>query len=497
MGLFDDGLSLGVSVVGRLSAIPFGPRGVFEELCERVYLPLVDARKQNRYAEAAREARRNQRLGRDALDALVLEKLRRIVRHAEDTCPFYGRRFRDAGVSTSDLRSAVDLARFPLVTKADVAEHGEEMNSRTYQGRIVRGVTSGSTGTALRFRQAAEHEGWIEACWERGVSWWGVRRGDRRIVLWGRPVHGGARAQAAAWLKHRMRNALSFDTFEELDDAFFRRICDALETFRPRLVYGYGSSLGALAEFMERAGRRLDEASRPRVVVYTGDHIYEAERETGERVFGAPIVSLYGSSEAGSVGYTCPHRTMHVSEDHIHVEFLREDGTPAEAGELAEIVVTTLNNFAMPLIRYRVGDLGSYSWKDCPCGVTLRAMNLEVGKVADRITTSSRSLVSPYSLDYINKHLLREGVRGIRQFLVEQVGRDDFVLHVVREEPFDPRCVEIFTEKMRDYLGESIRTKVRFTDAIPVSRSGKRRWFLDSTKSGSSVPSSANEGDRR
>jgi phenylacetate-CoA ligase len=279
-----------------------------------------------------------------------------------------------------------------------------------------------------------------------------------------------------------LRNGLSFNTFEELNDAFFDRIADALETFRPRIVYGYGSSLGALAEFMARTGRKLEGDARPRVVVYTGDHLYEAEQRLGKAVFGAPIVSLYGSSEAGSVGYTCPHGSMHISEDHIHVEFLRQDGSPAGPSELSEIVVTTLNNFAMPLIRYRVGDLGSYSVNECACGLTLRTMNLEVGKVADLITTSSKSLVSPYSLDYINKHLLREGVRGIRQFLVEQTGRDDFILHIVREEPFDPRSVEIFVDKMREYLGDTIRTEVRFTDAIPVSKSGKRRWFLNSSK---------------
>jgi phenylacetate-CoA ligase len=134
----------------------------------------------------------------------------------------------------------------------------------------------------------------------------------------------------------------------------------------------------------------------------------------------------------------------------------------------------------MPLIRYRVGDLGSWRSEPCPCGVTLKTMNLEVGKVADLISTSSKKLVSPYSLDYISKHLLREGIRGIRQFLVEQTATDEFVLHIVKEEPFDPRCVSFFSEKMKEYLGASIRIEVRFTDAIPVSSSGKRRWFQKS-----------------
>jgi phenylacetate-CoA ligase len=466
--------------IDRLAATPFGPRGLYETLVERVYLPVVDWRKKSGFVSAAREALANQRLPRAELDALVLEKLRRIVSHADMTCPFYGERFRAAGVDVSTLHSAEDLRRFPLVAKSDVAERGDAMDSRDYQGRIARGVTSGSTGTALRFRQGAEHEGWIDACWQRGFSWWGVRRGDRRLVLWGRPVDGGTRPQVEAWLKHRLRNGLSFNTFEELTDEFLARVARAIQTFKPRSIYGYGSSIGALAEFMAREKIELAEDERPKVIVYTGDHIYEAERQTAERVLGAPVISLYGSSEAGSVGYTCPAGSMHVSEDHIHVEFVREDGSYAEAGEQAEIVVTTLNNFAMPLVRYRVGDLGSWRKEPCTCGVTLRTMNLEVGKVADRITTSSKSQVSPYSLDYINKHLLRQGVRGIRQFLVEQTGTDDFVLHIVKEEPFDPRCVSFFTEKMREYLGDSIKTEVRFTEQIPVSASGKRRWFQKS-----------------
>lgn len=466
-----------LAAIDRLAATPFGPRGGFERVVERVYLPLVDWRKRTGFADARREALANARLPRAELDALVANKLARILAHAEETCGFYEQRFRAAGVAAKNFGAAADLRLFALVAKSDVAEHGDLMDSRTYGGRVARGVTSGSTGTALRFRQGAEHEGWIEACWNRGFGWWGVGRGDRRLVLWGRPVDGGMRPQVEAWLKHRLRNGLSFNTFEELTDEFLARVAGALGTFRPRVVYGYGSSIGALAEYMARENVQLDAAARPKLIVYTGDHIYEAERRTAERVIGAPVVSLYGSSEAGSVGYTCPAGSMHISEDHIHVEFLRPDGTAADAGEQAEMVVTTLNNFAMPLVRYRVGDLGSWRAEPCSCGVTLRTMNLEVGKVADLITTSSKKLVSPYSLDYISKHLLREGIRGIRQFLVEQTGTDDFVLHLVKEEPFDPRCVTFFTTKMKEYLGDSITTEVRFTTEIPVSASGKRRWF--------------------
>lgn len=110
------------NVIDRLAAAPFGPRGLYETLVERVYLPVVDWRKKSGFGDAAREALGNQSRPRDELDALVLEKLRRILAHADTTCSFYGERFRAAGVDVSWLRTPEDMRRFPLVAKPDVAE---------------------------------------------------------------------------------------------------------------------------------------------------------------------------------------------------------------------------------------------------------------------------------------------------------------------------------------------------------------------------------------
>lgn len=462
-----------------LSLVP-GLDPALEAFTRRVYLPLVGRRKELHYEEAQAEAQRNQRASAEALAALSFTKLKKILRHADENVPFYRERFAAAGVRPSEIQSLEDFRRIPPLTKREMGDAGERLFSPRVDGTYAQGVTSGSTGVALRFRVSSRHEGWIEAAMDRGHRWWGIERHDKRLILWGRPVAGGRRAQLNAWVRYRLRNSLHFNTFEELTDEYLAEIADAFEAFRPKLVYGYGSSLGALAAYMDRAGRSLPPKARPLLVEYTGDHIYEAERLVAERVFGAPVVSMYGSSEGGSLAYSCRERNLHVSVDHLFVEFLKDDGSPAAPGEQGEVTITTLNNDAMPLVRYRIGDLGSAREGQCPCGVTLPLMNLEVGKMADRITTSSRSLVSSYVLDYISKHLLRTGVLGIQQFQVEQVGTDDFILHIVKGEPFDPRVTTFFTEKMTEYLGESIRTEVRFTDAIQASASGKRRWFKKS-----------------
>ncbi len=455
-------------------------RDPYRAICDRVYLPAVEGRKGMHFAEASREALANQRRSPDELAQIEMEKLRALLAHAAASSPFYARRLHEAGVSPDSVRTRADLLRIPLLEKADIAKFADEMRCRDYAGKTATAVTSGSTGIPLRFTYSAADQGWIEACRDRGHRWWGVRRADRVAVLWGRPLVGGRTAQARAWLKFRLRNTLSFNTFEELDETYLAEIARSLTRFAPTLVYGYGSSIGALALHMERAGLRLREDQRPMLVEYTGDHMYETERKVAERMFGAPVVPLYGSSEAGSIACACPSGSLHVSKDHVLVEILRTDETHAAADEPGDIVVTTLNNWAMPLIRYRLGDYGTLLSEPCACGITLPRMNLLVGKTADRVTTSSRTLVSSYVVDHIAKHLTRNGIRGIRQFLVEQTGKDDFVLHVVKDDPFDPRSVEIFKEKMTEYFGESIQTKVSYEKDVPVSASGKRRWFTRS-----------------
>ncbi len=447
-------------------------------ICKRAYLPLLDRIRGVRFRETLREAERNQHLSLEELRLLQDAKLRRILQHAEQHCPFYTESFQRAGVSAKDIRGVGDLPRVPALTKAEVFEHRDRMISNVRVGKLFRGTTSGSTGIATTFFYDSSHSAWVEACLWRGRRWWGVERGDRQLVLWARPVEESLRSDLKTAFKYRLRNSVQFDTFREFDEAHVSQVVATLRSFRPVLVYGYGSSVARVAEVMGNRGETLSRP--PRLVEYTADHMYGPEQETAARVFSAPVVSGYGASECGSVGQQCPAGNMHISVDQAVVEFLRPDGSPAAPGETAEIVLTTLNNFGMPLIRYRVGDLGSCSAGTCPCGRALPLMSLQAGKAVDLISTSARSAVSAHVLDYVNLFLLKHGIRGIKQFFVEQQAPDVFQLTIIKDAPFDPRSVEVFVEKMRAYLGESIQVQTRFADEIPLQPTGKRRYFKKS-----------------
>ncbi|MBV9948517.1 MAG: hypothetical protein JOZ69_16830, partial [Myxococcales bacterium] len=334
------------------------------------------------------------------------------------------------------------------------------------------------------------HHAWVEASQWRGRAWWGLERGDRQLVLWSRPVDGRLRSATLAWAKSSVRNNVHFGTFQEMTPELVDGILAAIRRWRPRLVYGYGSSVGAFALALEARGITLPPGQRPALIEYTADHMPAPDRRAAEATLGAPVTSAYGSSECAGVAQQCPRGRLHLSVDHMITEFVREDGSLAAPGETASILLTQLRNAAMPLVRYRVGDLGSYTDEPCPCGSPLPVMNLEVGKTVDLISTSTKQGVSAHVLDYINLYLMKEGIRGVRQFLVEQTSPDRFHLSVVRDRVFEPRSVEVFVLKMKEYLGDCISVDVSFVESIPLQPTGKRRYFIRRS-AGSPAPAPA------
>ena len=416
---------------------------MYELACKHLYYPVLDHQKRAPYRTAFAEAVRNERLSRSDLAAVQLAKLRAILSHAT-AIPLYAERFAQTGLRASDVSSLDELGRLPILTKADVFDAEARLVSPTFEGRVFEGRTSGSTGHALRFKQDSGQVAWVDASQARGRRWWAVDRGDRMVVLWSRPAERSATIELKIWLKNALRNVRHFDAFKDFDESKALLIARTIERQRPRIIYGYGSSLGRLAQLLDASGVSLSERARPQVVEYSADHMYPHERALAGKVFGAHVVTAYGSSECGAVAQQCRHGNLHVSIDHVVVEILKANGSPAEVGENGRILLTTLNNKAMPLIRYEVGDVGRLLGHSCKCGSPLPCMHLESGKSADVIDTSSRRGVNAHVFDWINIALMKEEVRGIRQFLVGQTSEDVFELCVVRERSFDPRSVELF-----------------------------------------------------
>jgi aspartate 1-decarboxylase len=165
-------------------------------------------------------------------------------------------------------------------------------------------------------------------------------------------------------MKNRLNNLLMLP-FPAEGGAPLVAAVEAICSWEPALVAGPPAALESVARSIRNAGpvRRL------RAVVSFGEPPGRGRREAIEEGFGVPLFDRYQMREFSAIAMECPeHRGLHIFADLVHVEVLREDGSPAAPGEAGEVVVTGLTGRYMPLIRYRTGDLAVRAGAPCPCG---------------------------------------------------------------------------------------------------------------------------------
>jgi len=238
------------------------------------------------------------------------------------------------------------------------------------------------------------------------------------------------------------------------------------------MIFGHSHSIYLLALFLRRFG--IDDL-RPRGIITTSMMLLEPERRLIEEVFGCEVTNRYGCEEVGLIASECEqHRGLHLNADHVLVEFLREDGTAAMPGEEASIVVTDLVNRGMPLIRYRVEDLGVPSHQQCPCGRGLPIMERVTGRQADFLKRPDGSLVAGVSL--VERTLT--AIPGIEQMQLVQNDLHRVCAKVVSDSYFDDTSEHKLRDELQRVFGAGTTIEMERVVGLEQTRAGKYRFAV-------------------
>lgn len=442
--------------------------GFADLLSRRLIHPLWSRRDDPRAGALGRELRRRQFDPPAVVRARQNAALRRVLRHAATTVPFYREHL--AGICIEDIRTIADLPRLPTLGKSDIRAHEPTMQSERFRGRWLHTKkTSGSTGVPLQVRLDDVGMGWKRACTLRSDEWSGWSRGQRVAKVWGNPEyrrHG---------FKGRLRNllfdrAIHLDTLR-MDEAALRRFAAQVHRTRPALIFGHAHSVFLLADFLKTQNLPVHQ---PRGIITTAMVLHDWERQRIETVFGCPVTNRYGCEEVSLIACECDrHRGLHVNADGVIVEVIK-DGRPAPPETPGAIVVTDLANFAMPLIRYQVGDVGILSRRQCECGRGLPILEAIEGREADYVVTAAGELISGISLTE-NFAVLVPGVAQI-QIVQEEVRR--FVFRIVRAADFTAASERKIAALVAERFGHGTEHRCEFVERIPQEPSGKYRFCI-------------------
>lgn len=421
----------------------------------------------------ARELEASQWLSPVEIRELQRVKLSRLLRHAQEHVPFYRTRFAEVGFGVGGGDCLSELQRLPFLSKEEIREAGEEMVWRGASGGLTQRSTGGSTGEPLRFYLDRRRQAYDQAARMRSHRWFEVDLGECEVLLWGSPIElngtDKVRGIRDRWMNQHMLNAFA------MSESRMDQYMDEWDRLRPAALFGYPSSIALFAEHARARGRQLDR-TRLRAVFVTGEVCYPQDRQDIEAFFGVPVADGYGSREAGFIAHQCEHGSMHVTAENVIVEILCE-GQLAETGECGEIVVTHLDAYAMPFIRYRTGDVGRLLPGRCRCGRGLPLMDVVQGRSTDFLIMPDGTIKHALSIIYP----LRE-MDGVDKFRVTQAENLGVTVEVVAARSACRLTVEGVERQVRPVVGDDVRLGVRFVDSIEDSASGKFRYVISHAK---------------
>jgi phenylacetate-CoA ligase len=418
------------------------------------------------------QMRRCESFSREGLETLRTDKLTCMLQHAYENVPYYHRILGEYDVVVDGRVRLENFTRLPLLTKDIMRREGTNLHAKDNDRRRTYPNTSGgSTGEPVEFVQDQRYDDWNNATKLYFNLVLGKAPGEPEIKFWGsdRDILAGN----LAW-KDRLINVLynrRFFNSYRLGEQELQSLVDLNNRFRPAAYWSYMESALELARYL---ARRPQDFHSPRFVISTIGPLTEEVRSTIESQMRCPVYNQYGSREVGAIACQCKERKgLHAFPWWNHLEIVDDADQPLERGE-GRVVVTTLENFSMPLIRYEIGDVAVAGGHGCPCGRQTFQIESVMGRTLGYFKKPDGSLAHSHFL--VQALFFRDWVK---RFQVVQDELDHVLIRVElagREAPQED--LEDVTRKTKVLMGSSCRVDFAFVDEIERSASGKYVYTL-------------------
>jgi len=407
------------------------------------------------------------RTAREYKDAQDSE-LRRLIRHCYEHVPFYQKVMRERALTPKDFGGIEDLPKLPFLTKDIVRAHGPEL-LRSDRGAFgtVRAFTSGSTGKPLTLvrdmRCVIAEQAAIRRHWHLA----GFPVGGRRVTLRGDATVPMGQTRPPYWRHNPAEKQIFMSSFH-LSRATVPHYVSALQRFQPDALQAYPSS----AYFLAKTMLELDL----KVVIpfiFTGSEpVYPRQRAVIEEAFSGKLFDLYGCAERVVLAMECrEHSGRHNIPENGIIELVEPEGPHAEG--MYEIVGTGLTNYAMPLLRYRTGDLTDPLVMECACGRSMPKILRVEKREGDMIVTPDGRHLAFSGLTHAFM-----GLKGIERSQIIQDAMDHVTVRIVPAGDYADGDGTKAVTRLSEYFGEGLRIDLELVDGIECEPSGKYRWIV-------------------
>jgi phenylacetate-CoA ligase len=412
--------------------------------------------------------RQSERWSEDRLTEFQISKLRVMLRHCARNVPYYRRLFRDVGFDPESVRDTGDLGSLPLLDKETVRANMKEFLAENIKpGDMLYFTTGGSTGTPLAVYNL-KHAGGRE--WAFMLTQWarvGFHYTDRRAILRGWPVRNKRH-----WRYEASERGYAFSNFHMTPE----NVSEYARVMRDKKMPYLHSYPSAIIDFIRHLKNLRLEPPRFKAIFASSENLYAGQREFIESFFGARLFSWYGHTEDLILAGECEaSNSYHIFPEYGVAEVIKEDGSAARReDEMGELIGTTLDNFAMPLIRYRTGDWAVIGPQSCACGRNYRLLKETRGRWHQEMLVGR--LDNLISMTALNVH--DDAFDRVQQVQFYQREKGKVELRIKRRPDYTERDSRHIIAALEEKMGDTMEISLSFTEEIPLSPRGKFRFIV-------------------
>lgn len=397
-------------------------------------------------------------LSKDKIQQHQLIKLNALITHFRKF-PFYEKLLVKHSIKNTSLNSLEELKNFPVITK-DIIRANLSYIAQRPEARLLNS-TSGSTGKNFQFYQSKEmlqwrraaniiHFGWI------GVDYWS----DRKLTIWGLSPKTKPFTYIMQEIKVALQRGRRFQGYG-LDDEKCKAILKEMHKYKPACLTAYPGYAYAIV----CTGRKYNiKPPALKAIVVSGETVFEHQRKEIENYFGCKTFNRYGSREFGSIAHECEQRTgLHIHPARLYVETDENGG----------LLVTDLNNFATPFIRYAIGDAGQVAEANCPCGRNYQSIVELQGRCHDIIKTKSGKLLPGQFWTTLSR-----SVPGIEEFQIVQKNPGLIEMRIIVDSNYKDENESKFHHKLHTIVGDEVKLDIVKVNQLELTPAGKRKFVI-------------------
>jgi phenylacetate-CoA ligase len=438
---------------------------------------------------AYQELDRTQWLSPAELESLQIQQLRALLAHCYQQVPYYRRLLSEAGLAARPIESLAEFRRLPVLTRELYQAHFGDLQAWSLpEGMAAAGgsFTSGTNGVPIKVLKTNRDSLWWAAFYLRDLEWSGLDpRGKLaaiRLIAMSKSElpHALAGFSVPHWTPFC---ALLLETgplygMDIRQDP--RRQLAWLRQVNPDYLLSLPSNLSFLAGLVEDSGERL---AKLRVIQAIGEPLTELVRQRIESGFAVPVKNLYSTTETGYIASPCPlGHGLHVHAENVLAEVVDADDRPCAPGQSGRLVVTSLNNFITPFLRYDILDDVTLAAGSCPCGRGLPLWTHVEGRQVPLLYLPENRRKSALSLIL--------GIRkagGFHQFQFIQRAPDHAVVRVVPDRTWTAEHPERLRQAVQEEFEWPIPVTIEEKEFLERPAGGKLKLVVVEVEKGTST----------